>query len=194
MPQSPQRTRSTPNTPVKPSAGLQQTRLKERRRGTRAPGTRILVTGSTAAQRRRLAGEVAADLQRNLLRVDLSQTVGKYIGETEKNLQALFANAESNGTILFFDEADALFGRRTSVKDSHDKYANQEVSYLLERLEESPAVVILATNSKQAIDPSFQRRLRLSLQVMTATGRKSGTPQKKDGINAGAARPRKTKR
>src|SRR5687768_3901973 len=194
MPQSPQRIRSTPNTPVKPSAGLQQTRPKERRRGTRGPGTRILVTGTTAAQRRRLAGEVAADLKRDILRVELRQTVGKYIGETEKNLQALFDKAESSETILFLDEADALLSRRTSVKDSHDKYANQEVSYLLERLEESPAVVILATNSKQAIDPSFQRRLRLSLQVMTATGRKSGTPQKKDGINAGAARPRKTKR
>jgi SpoVK/Ycf46/Vps4 family AAA+-type ATPase len=190
MPRSPQRTRPKPNSPVKPAARLRQIRPTNRRRG---PGTRILVTGTTAAQRRRLAGEVAADLQREILRVDLSQTVGKYIGETEKNLQVLFANAESNGTILFFDEADALFGRRTSVKDSHDKYANQEVSYLIERLEESPAVVILATNSKQAIDPAFQRRLRLSLQVMTGPARKSGARREKDGINAGAAHPRKKK-
>ncbi|MEJ2541229.1 MAG: AAA family ATPase [Gemmatimonadota bacterium] len=86
--------------------------------------------------------------------------VSKYIGETEKNLRQLFDAAEDGGAILFFDEADALFGKRSEVKDSHDRYANIEINYLLQRMENYAGLVILATNMKSHIDPAFMRRLR----------------------------------
>jgi SpoVK/Ycf46/Vps4 family AAA+-type ATPase len=92
---------------------------------------------------------LAARFQRDLYRVDLSILVNKYIGETEKNLENVFLNAENKNWILFFDEADALFGKRTNVKDAHDKYANQEVSYLLQRIEKFEGLVILACNSPE---------------------------------------------
>src|SRR5690606_23438518 len=91
---------------------------------------------------------------------DLSMVVSKFIGETEKNLSNLFAKAENKGWILFFDEADALFGKRTNVRDAHDKYANQEVSYLLQRVEQYNGLVILATNFKTNIDEAFSRRFQ----------------------------------
>jgi SpoVK/Ycf46/Vps4 family AAA+-type ATPase len=86
--------------------------------------------------------------------------VNKYIGETEKNLRRLFDAAEDGGAILFFDEADALFGKRSEVKDSHDRYANIEINYLLQRMEAFQGLAILATNAKSALDPAFVRRLR----------------------------------
>jgi SpoVK/Ycf46/Vps4 family AAA+-type ATPase len=86
--------------------------------------------------------------------------VSKYIGETEKNLRRLFDAAEDGGAILFFDEADALFGRRSEVKDSHDRYANIEINYLLQRMESYRGLAILATNMKSALDSAFMRRLR----------------------------------
>src|SRR6185436_3278807 len=95
---------------------------------------------------------------KEVFKIDLSMVVSKYIGETEKNLELLFARAEDKDWILFFDEADAIFGKRTSVKDAHDKYANQEVSYLLQRIEEFNGLVILATNLKNNIDQAFIRR------------------------------------
>lgn len=128
-------------------------------------GTRILVTAKTPAQRMRLAEGVAAELNRDLLRVGVGEATSRYIGETEKNLRAVFANAESSGAILLLDEADALFGRRTDMKDSNDRYANQGVSYLLDRIEQSPAVIILATNGSNEIDPAFLRRMRFSLRL-----------------------------
>ena len=130
-----------------------------------APGTRILVIAETSAQRGRLARNVAAELKRDLHRVDLGQLAGKYIGETEKNLRALFNSAEAKGGVLFFDEADALFGRRTGVKDSNDRYANLETSFLLERIERSSGVVVLATNSARKIDPTWMKRLRFALKI-----------------------------
>jgi SpoVK/Ycf46/Vps4 family AAA+-type ATPase len=123
------------------------------------------VTAATPAQRRRLAGEVAAELERDLVHIDLRGLTSKFIGETEKNLQALFEDVESTGAVLFFDEADALFGRRGAVKDAHDRYANQEVNYLLARLERSPAVVIFAAAAPARIAPEFQRRLRLAIKL-----------------------------
>ena len=132
---------------------------------TRAPGTRILVVAETSAQRGRLARGVATELNRALHRVDLGQIVGKYIGETEKNLRSLFTSAEAREGILFFDEADALFGKRTNVKDSHDRYANLETSFLLERIERSHGVVVLATNSARKIDPTWMKRLRFGLKL-----------------------------
>ena len=95
-----------------------------------------------------------------LYRIDLSSVVSKYIGETEKNLRRVFEAAEDSGAILVFDEADALFGKRSDVKDSHDRYANIETSYLLQRMEAYRGLAILTTNMKSALDPAFKRRLR----------------------------------
>jgi hypothetical protein len=108
-----------------------------------------------------LAAEVIAnDLALDLYRIDLSQVVSKYIGETEKNLRAVFDAAEEGGAVLLFDEADALFGKRSDVKDSHDRYANIEVSYLLQRMEDYRGLAILTTNQKDALDKAFLRRIR----------------------------------
>jgi AAA+ superfamily predicted ATPase len=108
-----------------------------------------------------MAGEVLArELGLDLYRIDLSQVVSKYIGETEKNLRRVFDAADEGGAILLFDEADALFGKRSEVKDSHDRYANIEVSYLLQRMEAYRGLAILTTNLKNALDTAFLRRLR----------------------------------
>jgi SpoVK/Ycf46/Vps4 family AAA+-type ATPase len=108
-----------------------------------------------------MATEVLAnELQMDLFRIDLSQVVSKYIGETEKNLRRLFDAAEDSGAILCFDEADALFGKRSEVKDSHDRYANIEVNYLLQRIESYRGLAILTSNMKAALDSAFTRRLR----------------------------------
>jgi SpoVK/Ycf46/Vps4 family AAA+-type ATPase len=112
-----------------------------------------------------MAAEVLAnELDLDLYRIDLSSVVSKYIGETEKNLRRVFGAAEEGGVILLFDEADALFGKRTEVKDSHDRYANIEVSYLLQRMESYRGLAILTTNQKGALDPAFLRRLRFVVQ------------------------------
>lgn len=89
--------------------------------------------------------KLAADLGKQVMRVDLSQVVGKYIGETEKNLMRVLEKAESKEWVIFFDEADALFGKRTGVKDSHDRYANRKINYLLHRIEKYPGTVVMAT-------------------------------------------------
>ena len=128
-------------------------RVRERR-----TGSAVLISGTSGSDRIMAAQLVAKELGSMLLRVDLTRVVSKYIGETEKNLDAIFIRAEASGAVLFFDEADALFGKRPEVKDSHDRYANIEIRYLLQRLEEHAGLVILATNRKQAIDPAFLRR------------------------------------
>jgi SpoVK/Ycf46/Vps4 family AAA+-type ATPase len=129
-------------------------------RSTRGLGISALFSGPSGTGKT-LAAEVLADeLKLDLYRIDLSQVVSKYIGETEKNLRRVFEAAESGGAILFFDEADALFGKRSEVKDSHDRYANIEVSYLLQRMEAYHGLAILTTNQPEAIDPAFLRRLR----------------------------------
>jgi SpoVK/Ycf46/Vps4 family AAA+-type ATPase len=101
---------------------------------------------------------------REVYRIDLSLVVSKFIGETEKNLELIFARAENKDWILFFDEADALFGKRTNIRDAHDKYANQEASYLLQRIEDYDGLVVLATNMKNNIDDSFLRRFDSDLK------------------------------
>ena len=112
-----------------------------------------------------MAGEVlATDLQLDLYRIDLSQVVSKYIGETEKNLGVVFDAADARSVILLFDEADALFGKRSEVKDSHDRYANVEISYLLQRMEEYRGLAILTTNQRAALDNAFLRRLRFVIE------------------------------
>lgn len=129
-------------------------------------GLAILFTGPSGTGKTMAAEVIAAELGLPLYRVDLSQVISKYIGETEKNLRRLFDAAETTHAILFFDEADALFGKRSEVKDAHDKYANQEVSYLLERVEHFSGLVILTSNLKSSIDSTFQRRLRFILDFV----------------------------
>jgi hypothetical protein len=129
-------------------------------RSSRGLGISALFAGDSGTGKT-MAAEVLADhLRLNLYRIDLSAVVSKYIGETEKNLRRLFDAAEDGGTILFFDEADALFGKRSEVKDSHDRYANIEINYLLQRMEAYRGLAILATNMKSALDAAFLRRLR----------------------------------
>jgi len=112
-----------------------------------------------------MAAEILADhLELDLYRIDLAGMVSKYIGETEKNLRRVFDAAEQSGAILLFDEADALFGKRTEVKDSHDRYANIEINYLLQRMEDYKSLAILATNRKSALDRAFMRRLRFLVE------------------------------
>jgi SpoVK/Ycf46/Vps4 family AAA+-type ATPase len=130
------------------------------RRMTRGLGISVLFTGESGVGKTMAAEVIAHELRLNLYRIDLSAVVSKYIGETEKNLRRLFDAAEHGGTILLFDEADALFGKRSEVKDSHDRYANIEVNYLLQRMEAFSGLAILATNLKGALDSAFMRRLR----------------------------------
>jgi hypothetical protein len=131
-----------------------------RNRMNRGLGISVLFAGESGTGKTMAAEVIANDLALNLYRIDLSQVVSKYIGETEKNLGQLFDAAEDGGAILFFDEADALFGKRSEVKDSHDRYANIEINYLLQRLESYRGLSILATNMKSALDRAFLRRLR----------------------------------
>ena len=123
-------------------------------------GYRVLFHGPPGTGKTLTVSLLGKQTQRDVYRVDLSTVVSKYIGETEKNLSNLFDRAKDKDWILFFDEADAIFGKRTNVRDAHDKYANQEVSYLLQRLESHPGLVILATNFKENIDDAFMRRFQ----------------------------------
>lgn len=126
----------------------------------RGLGISALFAGSSGTGKTLSAEVLAQALQLDLYRIDLSAVVSKYIGETEKNLRRIFDAAEQGGAILLFDEADALFGKRSEVKDSHDRHANIEVSYLLQRMETYRGLAILTTNFKSAIDPAFLRRIR----------------------------------
>jgi hypothetical protein len=129
-------------------------------RGERGLGIAALFCGESGAGKTLAAEVLAEELGLDLYRIDLSSVVSKYIGETEKNLRRVFDAAEDSGAVLLFDEADALFGKRGEVKDSHDRYANIEVSYLLQRMEAYRGLAILTTNLKSALDAAFHRRLR----------------------------------
>jgi hypothetical protein len=131
-----------------------------RARMNRGLGISALFAGESGTGKTMAAEVIANALRLNLYRIDLSAVVSKYIGETEKNLRRLFDAAEDGGALLFFDEADALFGKRSEVKDSHDRYANIEINYLLQRMEAYRGLAILATNMKSALDTAFMRRLR----------------------------------
>ena len=122
------------------------------------PGFRALFYGPPGTGKTLTATLLGKQFQKDVYRIDLSQVVSKYIGETEKNLEKIFNKAENKEWILFFDEADALFGKRSNVQNAHDKYANQEVSYLLQRVEDFPGLIILASNYKSNIDQAFVRR------------------------------------
>ena len=130
------------------------------RKLVRGRGVTALFAGPSGTGKTMAAEIIAHDLRLDLCRVDLSGVVSKYIGETERNLRRVFDAAEGGGAVLFFDEADALFGKRSEVKDSHDRYANIEISYLLQRMESYSGLAILATNMKTHLDPAFLRRLR----------------------------------
>ena len=134
------------------------------RRGRRGLGLSTLFTGASGTGKTLAAEVLAHELELDLYRIDLSAVVSKFIGETEKNLKRVFDVAEQGGVVLLFDEADALFGRRSEVKDSHDRYANIEVGYLLQRMESFQGVAILTTNAKTSLDQAFQRRLRFTVE------------------------------
>jgi len=139
--------------------------LNDWKMGTRIkPGYRILFSGPPGTGKTLTATLLGKYTGEEVYRIDLSMIVSKYIGETEKNLSKLFDKAKNKSWILFFDEADAIFGKRTNVRDAHDKYANQEVSYLLQRIEAHPGLVILATNFKNNIDTAFTRRFQCIIE------------------------------
>ncbi|WP_234354468.1 ATP-binding protein [Streptomyces sp. NRRL WC-3618] len=132
-------------------------------RTSRGLGTAALFSGPSGTGKTLAAEVIAGELRLDLYRVDLSQVVSKYIGETEKNLRGVFDAAEAGGAVLLFDEADALFGKRSEVKDSHDRHANIEVGYLLQRIEAYRGLAVLTTNLKDTLDPAFLRRLRFAV-------------------------------
>lgn len=134
---------------------LQQDEVLKRKIG---PGYRVMFHGPPGTGKTLTAGLLGRQFEKDVYKIDLSQVVSKYIGETEKNLENIFSRAGRKDWILFFDEADALFGKRTQVQNSHDRYANQEVSYLLQRVEDYPGLLILASNFKNNIDDAFLRR------------------------------------
>jgi SpoVK/Ycf46/Vps4 family AAA+-type ATPase len=125
---------------------------------------RALFSGASGTGKTMSAAVVARDLGVDLFRIDLSAVVSKYIGETEKNLERIFTAAEGSNAILLFDEADALFGKRSEVKDAHDRYANIEVAYLLQRMETYDGVMILATNLAKHLDEAFSRRIHFDIE------------------------------
>lgn len=128
------------------------------------PGYRALFYGPSGSGKTFTATLIGKEVGKPVFNIDLSMVVSKYIGETEKNLATVFQMAEDKDWILFFDEADALFGKRTNIKDSHDRYANQEVAYLLQRVENYRGLVILSTNQKANIDEAFARRFQMMVR------------------------------
>jgi SpoVK/Ycf46/Vps4 family AAA+-type ATPase len=133
------------------------------RPGTR--GVRMLLTGPPGTGKTLSAEVLAHELGVDLLLVDIARVVSKWIGETEKNLAEVFDAAERSQAVLFFDEADALFGRRTEVSDAHDRYANLETAYLLTRLERFEGLAVLSTNLQHNVDPAFMRRLEIVIEL-----------------------------
>jgi SpoVK/Ycf46/Vps4 family AAA+-type ATPase len=133
-------------------------KLVEARRGV------ALFHGPSGTGKTMAAAVIARELGTNLFRVDLASVISKYIGETEKHLDAVFNDAEQSGGVLLIEEADALFGKRSEVKDAHDRYANIEVSYLLQRIESFSGLAILTSNKRQNADDPFLRRLRFVIE------------------------------
>jgi SpoVK/Ycf46/Vps4 family AAA+-type ATPase len=127
-------------------------------------GVSAIMAGPPGTGKTMVAQLLARELGYDLYRIDLSQVVNKYIGETEKNLARIFDEAETSHAVLFFDEADSLFAKRTDVKSSNDRYANLEVNYLLQRMETFDGVTLLATNIEQGLDEAFKRRVRFTIQ------------------------------
>ena len=133
-------------------------------------GGAILFAGAIGTGKRMAAEALAGQLGLERYRIDRSAIVSKYIGETEKNVDRIFADAERSGAVLLIDEADSLFGKRSEVRDAHDRYANVEVGYLLQKMEEFSGIAILTPNRRQNLDPAFLRRLRHILEFLVAVG------------------------
>jgi SpoVK/Ycf46/Vps4 family AAA+-type ATPase len=127
---------------------------------SRGKGSTVLFSGPTGTGKTMAAEIIAGELNLDMYKVNLSLVVSKYIGETEKNLNKIFKDAEDGNAVLFFDEADALFGKRSEIKDAHDRYANIEMNYILQKMEEHRGIAIFATNQNKNIDDAFIRRLR----------------------------------
>ena len=142
---------------------LEYARSMRAKRGQGGNGV-ALFHGPSGTGKTMAALIIARELDTHVLRIDLSSVVSKYIGETEKHIDAVFADAERSGAVLLLDEADALFSKRSEVRDSHDRYANIEVSRLLQRIETFSGVAILTTNARQNLDEAFVRRLRLVVE------------------------------
>ena len=140
--------------------GANAKRARDANSSASPAGLTALFVGPDSTARTRAAEVLAHELGRDLYRVDLGRITSKYIGETEKNLNRVLEASESRNWVLLFDEAEALFGKRTDVKDSHDRYANIEINYLLDRLEAFNGLAIFATNLRSSLDPAFTRRLR----------------------------------
>lgn len=154
-------------------AAPQRTMLRKiiaQARASGASGLRVLLAGAATPNKSRAAQVLARELQLKLYRVDLAAVVSKYIGETEKNLDLVFSAAEASDAVLFFDEADALFGKRTKVKDAHDRYANLDVSYIAQRLQRHCGVVLVAATRKGNLDEAFTRRLRVVVDFSPPRG------------------------
>jgi SpoVK/Ycf46/Vps4 family AAA+-type ATPase len=150
-------------------------RTKQSRAGEPA-GAVIVLSGATSLRRQKAAEVLAKELQLDLASVDLAAVVSKYIGETEKNLTRVFDMANRHGSILFFDEADALFGKRTQVHDAHDRYANAEAPYLLQCIENHQGLVILTTNGKSRIEDAFSPEKPVI--VLGSTAKRPGPKRK----------------
>ena len=159
-------------TPLKKTISLQHEKLQslqhnasaitaQLQKSLQVNSKRILFIGAPGTGKKTLASLIGQQLSTDVYKIDLSMVVSKYIGETEKNLSRVFDMAEHKNWILFFDEADALFGKRTNVGDAHDRYANTEIAYLLQKMENYNGIVILATNFKSNIDEAFARRFQI---------------------------------
>jgi SpoVK/Ycf46/Vps4 family AAA+-type ATPase len=136
---------------------------------SRRAGLNILFSGPSKADKTLAVEAIASELKLDVFRIDLSMVVSKYIGETEKNLNRIFKDAENCEAILFFDEADALFGKRNEVKDAHDRYANNEINYMLQKMDEHTGIAIFAANKRENIDESFLRRMNFALDFIFKT-------------------------
>lgn len=169
--------RKSTKTAVKKTVVKKKTTSARRAKKAKTASTAVLIlSGSTALRRRKSAEMLAETLQVDLFRVDLSAVVSKYIGETEKNLNDVFDKAESSGAILFFDEADALFGKGSNPKDAHDRYASAEVAHFLQRIESHNGLVILTSNGKERIDQAFSDKTQVV--VMAGTTKTERTKKK----------------
>jgi SpoVK/Ycf46/Vps4 family AAA+-type ATPase len=143
--------------------------LPDGQRAAGASAMTVLFHGPSGTEKTTAALALASELGSPVMRIDVSALVSKYIGETEKRLDAVFRDAQQASAVLLFDEADALFGKRSEVKDSHDRYANVDISYLLQRLEAYEGLAILTTNSRQNLDAAFLRRLRFIVEFPPKT-------------------------
>jgi SpoVK/Ycf46/Vps4 family AAA+-type ATPase len=140
------------------------TQILESLRATAGSGVTALFHGPGGTGKTMAALALASEFGRQVLRIDLSRVVSKCIGETENNVDAVFRDAQQSSAVLLFEEADALFGQRSEVKDSHDRYANVDISYLLKRLEAYEGLAILTTNARSNVDAAFLRRLRFIVE------------------------------